>query len=204
MKILLYMAHPRLDRSEINRPMFELAQRMEGITCVDLYADYPQLCIDVDKEQSRLLAHDVIILQHPLFWYSSPAILKEWQDQVLEYGFAYGHDSHALEGKYVFNAVSCGAMEEAYQPKGANGADIRTLLIPFEKSFDLCRMHYLAPFGLFSSGRAREMGSDKRHLQQWQNLLTSLRDETLDLTAAKSARSLNQILPRPALQMENA
>jgi hypothetical protein len=41
-------------------------------------------------------------------------------------------------------------------------------------------------------------------MQQWHNLLISLRDGTLDLAAAKSARSLNQILPRPALQMEGA
>ena len=41
----------------------------------------------------------MIVFQHPVYWYSSPAILKEYQDLVLEYGFAYGHDGHALDGK---------------------------------------------------------------------------------------------------------
>ena len=53
---------------------------MEGVTFVDLYAEYPRFEIDVDREQARLLAHDVIVFQNPLFWYSTPAILKEWQD----------------------------------------------------------------------------------------------------------------------------
>ena len=34
--------------------------------------------------------HDVVIFQFPLFWYSTPPILKQWQDIVLEYGWAYG------------------------------------------------------------------------------------------------------------------
>ena len=63
---------------------------MEGVRLHDLYEAYPDFLIDVEAEQALLLEHDVIVFQHPVYWYSSPAILKEWQDLVLEHGFAYG------------------------------------------------------------------------------------------------------------------
>lgn len=192
-KTLVYFAHPRPDRSEINGPLFEAARAVDGITTVDLYAEYPSFEIDIDREQQRLLDHDAFVFLHPLYWYSGPAILKEWQDLVLEHGFAYGHEGHALDGKIALNAVSCGASAEAYTPKGANGAHLRDLLAPFEKTFGLCRMHYLAPFALFSSGRAREQGRDREHSAEWQSLLTALRDDRLDLETAKSALLLNEI-----------
>ena len=55
-----------------------------------LYAAYPDFMIDVKREQQLLLDHDIIVLQHPFYWYSSPAIIKEWLDLVLENGWAYG------------------------------------------------------------------------------------------------------------------
>ena len=97
-RILLLFAHPSLDRSEVNRPMTDAVVDMDGITLIDLYAEYPDLQIDIDREQQRLLEHDVIVFQHPLYWYSTPAILKEWQDLVLEHGFAYGSKGTALLG----------------------------------------------------------------------------------------------------------
>jgi len=52
----------------------------------------------------------MIVFHHPFYWYSSPAILKEWQDLVLEYGFAYGHEGTALRGK---KSLSASRLEEA-------------------------------------------------------------------------------------------
>ena len=97
-RVLLLLAHPSLDRSEVNRPMADAVAGIDGITLVDLYAEYPDFQIDIDREQQRLLEHDVIVFQHPLYWYSTPAILKEWQDLVLEHGFAYGSGGTALQG----------------------------------------------------------------------------------------------------------
>lgn len=193
MRTLIYLAHPRLDRSEVNGPLFEAAQTVTGTTCVDLYAEYPTFEIDVAREQDRLVAHDAIIFVHPVYWYSAPALLKEWQDLVLEHGFAYGHEGHALDGKVTFNAVSCGAAAEAYSEDGANGADLRTLLAPFEKTADLCRMRYLAPFALFSAGRAIEEARDKAHLASWVGLLNALSHDQIDIAAATAPRTLNDI-----------
>lgn len=193
MKPLVYLAHPRLDRSEINRPLFEAAKAIPGVTCVDLYAEYPTFEINVDMEQARLVTHDVIVFLHPLYWYSAPSILKEWQDLVLEWGFAYGTDGGALQGKTTFNAVSCGATAAAYTPDGANGATLRDLLIPFEKTADLCHMRFLAPFAIYEAGRAQDEARVHNHLDAWTGLLTALRDDRLDMVQARTATSLNAI-----------
>ncbi|MBE1284459.1 MAG: flavodoxin family protein [Rhodobacteraceae bacterium] len=182
-----------MDRSEINGPMYKAAAAIEGITCVDLYAEYPTFEIDVDREQARLTSHDAIVFLHPLYWYSVPALVKEWMDLVLEYGFAYGHEGHALDKKVMFNAVSCGATEAAYQPAGANGAHLRDLLAPIEKSADLCRMRFLAPFTIYAAGRAKDEGRDLSHLAAWAGLLRALRDDELDIDAARRALELNDI-----------
>ena len=194
MKILVLFAHPRTDRSEVNVPMLEAASSIDGVTVVDLYGEYPTFDIDVDHEQARLLEHDAIVLQHPLYWYSCPAILKEWQDLVLEHGWAYGHEGHALDGKLAFNAVTCGANRDVYTEQGANEIELRALLAPFEKTFHLCRMRYLAPFALFGAGHAAEDGRLEAHVRGYGDLLTALVDDRVDLDAAEGTLALSDDL----------
>jgi glutathione-regulated potassium-efflux system ancillary protein KefG len=92
------------------------------------------------------LKHDVIVWQHPFYWYSAPALLKEWMDVVLEYGFAYGDEGRALHGKKVMSALTTGGPAEAYQAGGYNRFTMRELLAPFDQTAHLCGMEYLEPF----------------------------------------------------------
>lgn len=193
-RILVLFAHPSLDRSEANRPLAEAARAVEGVTLVDLYAEYPAFEIDVDREQERLLANDVICFLHPLYWYSTPAILKEWQDLVLEHGFAYGADGTALRGKLFFNALSAGGAEVAYCAQGQNHFTIRELLRPLEQTAILCGMLYLPPFTLFGARTAVEDGRIGAHVADWTRLLCALRDHRLDLSRAAALPRLNQNL----------
>ena len=98
MKILILFAHPRFSSSLVQRAMSAAVAGLEHVAFHDLYAAYPDFGIDVRVEQQRLLDHDVIVLQHPFYWYSSPAIIKEWQDLVLENGWAYGPGGTRLGG----------------------------------------------------------------------------------------------------------
>lgn len=189
--LLVYYAHPSHDRSEVNRRLAAAAGTVTGATLVDLYAEYPTLAIDVDREQDRLRAHDVIIFLHPLYWYSTPAILKEWQDLVLEHGFAYGTGGTALAGKIFFNAITAGGLEHAYSAGGYNQFTIRELFQPFEQTANLCNMIYLPPFALFGARLAVEEGRVDRHVSDWLQLLHALRDDRLDLETARQAPHLN-------------
>ena len=190
-RILVLFAHPSLDRSEVNQPMADAAAKVRGVTLADLYAEYPAFDIDVEREQARLLAHDVIAFLHPLYWYSTPALLKEWQDLVLEHGFAYGSSGTALRGKLFFSALSAGGPAAAYCAEGYNHFTIRELLAPLEQTASLCQMVYLPPFALFGARTAVEQGRFERHLTDWVRLLMALRDDRVDLGLARSLPRLN-------------
>src|SRR3989338_1116681 len=104
--VLLVFAHPALERSRANAVLAEAAKQAAGVTFHDLYETYPDFVIDVDAEQEKLLAHQVIALQFPFYWYSTPALLKEWLDLVWLHGFAYGKGGDRLKGKQLFFACT--------------------------------------------------------------------------------------------------
>ena len=190
-RILVLLAHPSIDRSEVNRPMADAIDGLDGVTLVDLYAEYPDFQIDIDREQARLLAHDVIVFQHPLYWYSTPAILKEWQDLVLEHGFAYGTEGTALRGKILFNALTAGGLQAAYCAEGYNHFTIRELLHPIEQTALLCGMIYLPPFALFGARTALEDERIDRHIDDWVGLLSAIRDDHIDIRSTQRMPLLN-------------
>ncbi len=97
----------------------------------------------MEREQELLLAHDRIVFQFPLYWYSSPALLKEWQDVVLTYGWAYGAEGTKLHGREFMLAISTGGPEEAYQAGGYNNYSLSELLKPFQATANLTGMRYL-------------------------------------------------------------
>ncbi|HFQ5055829.1 TPA: NAD(P)H-dependent oxidoreductase [Vibrio vulnificus] len=195
-KVLVIYAHPSQHRSEVNAPLFAAAQAVDGVTCVDLYAEYPQFDINIDKEQARLLEHDVIVFQFPLYWYSTPALLKEWQDLVLEYGFAYGTDGTALQDKLMLCVVSAGGKEEAYKAEGYNHFTIRQLLVPIEQMAALTSMHYLPPFAIFGARTALEENRIDQHVERYVTLLQALVEDRVNIHAANHLNKITHALPQ--------
>ena len=193
-KVLVLYAHPSQHRSEVNQSLFHAAENIEGVTTVDLYYEYPSYNINIDREQKRLVDHDVIIFQFPLYWYSTPAILKEWQDLVLEYGFAYGSQGIALKGKRFMCALSAGGRADAYQTKGYNHFTIRGLLYPIEQMAALTGMLDMAPLALFGARTAKEEGRVAQHTKQWQKLLTALVNDQFDYKRAYEVEKINPYL----------
>ena len=193
-RILVLFAHPSLDRSEVNRPLAEATRQVDGVTFVDLYAQYPNFAIDIDKEQQRLVEHDVVIFMHPLYWYSTPSILKEWQDLVLEHGFAYGSGGTALHGKIFFNALTAGGSEAAYHTGGYNHFTIRQLLHPLEQTANMSGMTFLPPYALFGARTAMEEGRLDEHISNWVRVLQALKDDRLDIEIAQDLPKLNSDL----------
>lgn len=117
---LLLFAHPALERSVANAAMLEAVRDLEHVTVHDLYEAYPDFLIDVPREQELVEANERIVIQHPFFWYSTPAIVKEWFDLVLEFGWAYGEGGDRLHGKSVLSAITTGGSKEAYCAEGHN------------------------------------------------------------------------------------
>ena len=185
-QLIVYYAHPGHKFSHANAEMARAASQVTGITYVDLYGDYPRFDIDADVEQQRLLEHDVVLFQFPFFWYSTPSILKEWQDLVLEHGFAYGSGGDRLEGKRLMLAITAAGPEEAYSPGGFQHYAIRDFLRPLEQTARLCGMHFSAPYVLFGSLKAPADGRMERHVECYQELLCAIRDDRYDWSEADS------------------
>jgi glutathione-regulated potassium-efflux system ancillary protein KefG len=201
-RVLVLFAHPALQKSRVHRVLAAAAERVEGITFHDLYECYPDLHLNVEREQKLLVEHDIVVFQHPFYWYSTPAILKEWQDLVLEWGFAYGDGGIALRGKKLLTALSTGGPEEAYRREGFNHFTVRELLAPLEQTMRLCGVEYLPPFVLHAVLRLSRQEIDAA-AERYVALLEAMRDDGLDWTALRTRRYFNDG-PLPLLAEKGA
>lgn len=147
--ILLLHCHPWPHKSRYNRRLLNAARKVNGIESRDLYELYPTLHVNEEAEQLALTQADVIVFLFPIYWFSAPALLKEWMDVVLQAGFAFGEGGTALQGKQVLLAASTGGAEQSYATGGQHGADISAFLLPFEMTFKFCGMELLDPFVTF-------------------------------------------------------
>src|SRR5215212_8334762 len=143
---LVIFAHPVLERARVGPGLLAAAEGAAQVEVRDLYELYPDFTIDVDVEQEALGRHQRLVLQFPLFWYSAPALLKEWLDQVLTHGFAYGASGLALKGKVLACAVTAGGGSAPHQTHGHDQAGIEALLRPFHDTARLCQMRWAKPF----------------------------------------------------------
>lgn len=183
LRVLILFAHPAQRASSINVAMVMRAKQLAGVNVIDLYDEYPKFDIDIDREQSRLLEHDIIVLQYPTFWYSSPAILKEWQDLVLEYGFAYGPAGRRLQDKLLLVATTTGGRDADYAAGGGNHHPYRQFLLPIEQTAKLCGMRVLPPFVLHGANHV-ESRAAQTHVAAYETLLSALVQQTFDLEGA--------------------
>ena len=191
--VLILFAHPALEKSRVHRAMLDAVPTRAGITLHDLYEAYPDLDVDVVREQALLEAHDVVVLQFPFYWYSTPPMLKQWQDLVLEHGWAYGATGTRLAGKTLLCALSAGGPQHAYRPEGYNRFTVRQLLAPIEQTATLCRMRYVAPFVVHGTHRL-EPAEVAREAARYGRLLDRLQAGALALDAAASLDALDPLL----------
>ena len=174
-KILILLFHPLLHKSRVNRELIRAVEGLEGVTIRIMYDLYPDFHIDVKEEQTMLMQHDVVVWQHTFYWYSSPSLLKEWIDIVLQHGFAYGREGKALEGKSIMTTISAGGRREVYREGGLRKYSIRQLLAPFEQTANLCNMRYLPPFVVHGTHLLDEKGI-KEAGREYRRVITALRD----------------------------
>jgi glutathione-regulated potassium-efflux system ancillary protein KefG len=201
-KLLILFAHPALEKSRVHSRLLHHIKHLDNVHVHDLYEIYPDLDIDIQKEQQLLLEHDVIVWQHPFYWYSAPAMIKQWQDLVLEHNWAYGKHGRMLAGKRVFNAISCGGPMEAYTAQGYNHFTVRHLLAPFEQTARLCHMKYMPPFVVHGTHRLN-MPDIEMHAIQYEQVLTALANDRFSEQECDSVGYINELCPIPAAMQNN-
>ncbi len=190
-RLLVYYAHPGHRTSRTNRAMAAIIPSIDDVMFVDLYWAYPRHDINVAAEQARLIDADVVLFQFPLFWYSTPSLLKDWQDLVLQHGFAYGAGGDRLAGKIMMLAVTAAGAKDAYAATGYQSYPLRTFLTPLEQTARLCQMRFAAPYVLFSSLNAPGSGAMDRHVEGYRRLLNAIRDDAYDFERAEQMTLIN-------------
>lgn len=143
MKTLVLLFHPDFQHSKVNRKLYDVIKDNENLIIRDMYALYPDFKIDVKKEQQYMEKADRIILQFPIRWYSSPALLKQWEDDIFEAGWAY-MGGHALDNKEFTVAVTFGA--DGYEHGGYSHYTPHELLRPFQATAYRIGMKFVEPF----------------------------------------------------------
>ena len=143
---LVLIAHPDLARSRVNSSLADAVRDLEGVTVRDLAAVHGGAGFEVAEEQRLLIEHDTVVLQFPWYWYSVPGILKEWMDQVLLYGFAYGTGGDALHGKTLQVVTSTGGPGDSYRAGGYNRFTMTELMRPIDATAHLCGLKLSEPF----------------------------------------------------------
>lgn len=178
-KILILYAHEHHDSCTINKPMVEATTGMGGITLVDLYREYPDFNIDQALEIQRLFDHDIIIFQFPMHWFSTPAILKEYQDRVILAQHAYGPEGKAFVGKYFFCATSTGGAEDTFGTGSRNNYTVADFLRAQEQTMRATGMTCLPPYVIYGAASVIDEDRLKPHVDGWIKLLLEMRDGKL-------------------------
>ncbi len=201
-KILILFAHPRFEKSRVNRALLHGVDQIPQVTLHDLYERYPDFNVEVEQEQELMTAHQIIIWQHPFYMYGAPPLLKQWIDLVLEHGWAHGRGGDALKGKIIFNALTSGGSREAYTVSGYNRFTLREFVIPFEQASTLCKMIYLPPFAVQGTYLLTEEQL-ARHASLYHSLLRRLSRGDYNLESLKQLSLLNDWFDRDSEASES-
>lgn len=146
--VLVIVAHPDLPVSRANKHLANAASSVDGVIVHDLYDTYPDLFIDGNVERQRLAEADAVVLQHPIYWYAWPGLLKEWIDRTLTAGWAYGRGGTALRGKPMLSSITTGSPASAYGPSGSHDHRIDDYLKPARQIATFCGMEWQEPLVL--------------------------------------------------------
>jgi len=147
-KILALSVHPNLSgnftngdikKSFASNIILDELESHSEITIHKLGEEYPDYNIDVKREQDLLANHNHILLIGPIYWYSLPAIAKQWLDEVLLYGWAYGSEGKALASNTIQLVLTSGSALSEYSQDDI-GNTIDELFIAYQRSFEYCGM----------------------------------------------------------------
>ncbi len=194
-KILVLFVHPALEKSRVNKRLINEIESIESVTFHDLYEEYPDFYIDIKREQKLLTENDVIIFHHPMYWYSTPALLKQWEDLVLEHNWAYGSKGNALVGKKLIQVITTGGSSQAYKKNSFNRFTVREFLIPIEQTAVLCGMIYLPPYLI--QGTHKLTGNEiETYAAEYHQFILNLSQEKIDLDDLLKYETTNDYLEK--------
>ncbi|MCW1916254.1 NAD(P)H-dependent oxidoreductase [Luteolibacter sp. GHJ8] len=157
-RIQILLSHPNYSNSRANRALVEMASRLDGVEVTHLEDLYPDGGIDCDAEVARLVLADLLVLQFPMQWYSTPPALKAWQDRVLTRMFYINPDTEGakLAGRPLMVAATLGNRSSAYTAEGVNLFSAADLLKPLQSTANRCGLSWQEPFLVYEARHATD------------------------------------------------
>lgn len=148
--ILVVIGHPNLSTSRACAAIVK-ALRVSKVTLHSLSASLGMEGFNIAVEQRLLCEHDRIVLLFPLYWYSCPALMKRWIDDVFTPGFAYARGGNKLQNKEFMIVTTVGAPLSGYRAGGFNRFTLDELMRPLQQTIAYVKGHYLPMIPLFES-----------------------------------------------------
>jgi glutathione-regulated potassium-efflux system ancillary protein KefF len=164
-RIALIYAHPYPNRSRAGRSLLASVGGLDGVKVRSLYERYPDFSIDVAAEQALLQDAQLIVWQHPIYWYSPPPLMCLWFEKVLARGWAYGKGGDALRGKACLWVPTAGGDSNAYREGGMHGQPFENFVPPVEQTARFCGMAWQPPLILHGSQHATDEQLHARGLE---------------------------------------
>ena len=174
MRTLIVVAHPSIESSIVNKYwMEELKKQPKEFTVHELFKVYPEEHLDIKREQQLIESHENLVLQFPIYWFSSPPLLKKWLDDVFLEGWAHGSNGgDKLKNKKIALAVSAGSTANDYSKNGRYSHTLEQILIPFETTFFYCKADYRSIHAFY--GEEPSKNELKRNMKEYVTFLKNL------------------------------
>ncbi len=169
-RIAIIYAHPYPNRSRAGRTLLAAARASKDVEIRSLYERYPDFSIDVAAEQATLMDAQLIVWQHPVYWYGPPPLMSLWFEKVLARGWAYGKDGDSLRNKACLWVPTTGGDLDAYREGGMHGHSFDKFMPPVEQTARFCGMHWLKPLIVHGSHRATDEDLRAHGLVYYQRL----------------------------------
>jgi|TARA_R110002049_G_scaffold24232_11_gene85984 putative NADPH-quinone reductase len=158
-KTLILLFHRDIAKSNANAALAGAASSIEGVEIVDMQSLYGDGEIDMmtdgELEAQRLLSADRLVLQFPVQWYSTPALLKTWQDAVLTRMFYIMNavEGAKFSGTPLMVAATAGNTPEAYSPSGQNFFTLDEILTPLKATAHRCGLPWNHPYIVYRADK---------------------------------------------------
>jgi len=150
-QVLVLLSHPYLETSNVHRNLSTRLANIVGVTVRHIdQLPTKNGHFDAKVEQSHWDKADTIVLEFPMYWYHSPASLKQYLDDVLTEDWAY-QNAYALEGKNLLVLTTTGGVESEYATTGEHGHELSAVLTPYKSTASFTKMKYTPELVIYAA-----------------------------------------------------
>lgn len=147
---LVLVSHPSVASSKTHSAIVEEFGAMPNVTVRYIDDELGSTkSFATEVEHFVIEQHDKIVLQFPWYWYSAPAMMKKYLDEVLAPGWAF-EGRYALEGKKLQLLVTTGGAEVTYNADSDHGFTMDELLAPFKAIARFTKMVWVDPVIIYA------------------------------------------------------